>query len=64
MGGKPMVTTTRLEWEVFEDKEAPGQWRVEAIGDDGECYVTAFAGVYAEERARNYLDWLTDAPAQ
>jgi hypothetical protein len=59
-----MVTATKLEWHVFEDKEFSGEWRVEAVGDDGECYITVFAGTYAEDRARTYCEWLTSAPGQ
>lgn len=39
-----------------EDKILKGCWRVEAINmqNDGEIYITIFAGPKAEERAREY----------
>lgn len=43
-----------LAFEAFEDKEEPPDWRVEAIGDDGEVYVTIFTGEDPERRAREY----------
>lgn len=43
-----------MEYEVFEDKEVSGQWRVESFGPEGECYVTIFSGPDAEFRARTY----------
>ncbi len=49
-----IVATKKLEWTVFEDKRLPTNWRVEAFGEDGECYVTIFSGPDAEDRARNY----------
>ena len=47
-----------MQYEVFEDHEAPGAWRVEAFGEGGECYVTVFAGDDAETRARAYAEWV------
>ena len=49
-----------LTYEVFEDREISGQWRVEAIDHDseGECYVTIFAGPDSEQRARVYAEWV------
>lgn len=45
-----------MEYEVFQDKVHPEDWRVEAIDteSEGECYVTIFSGLDAEERAREY----------
>jgi len=47
-----------MQTEVFEDRQVPGQWRVESIDFDseGECYVTIFSGPKAEMRARAYAD--------
>ena len=47
-----------MRYEVFEDHEVPGQWRVEAFGQSGECYMTVFAGDDAEVRARAYANWV------
>lgn len=47
-----------LQLQVFEDREQPGDWRVEYVDDDGGCYVTIFAGPAAEQRARAYFDAL------
>ena len=58
-----MVLMYRLRWRtnamgltytVFEDKVWPDMWRVEAVGGEGECYVTIFSGPNAEQRARDY----------
>lgn len=43
-------------YEVVEDQGEPGVWRAEAIGPDGECYVSVFSGPHAERRARCYAD--------
>ena len=43
--------------EVIEDTRCPGDWRVEAVGADGECYVAIFSGPRAETRAREYARW-------
>jgi hypothetical protein len=40
------------------DKVVPSAWRVEVTNADGSCAVTIFAGFEAEERAREYADWL------
>ena len=37
--------------KVFEDREAPGQWRVEWIGDDGRGELQIFAGPTAPQAA-------------
>ena len=43
---------------VVEDREQPGDWRVEYFDHDGGCYVTIFAGPEAKRRARQYYDAL------
>jgi hypothetical protein len=43
---------------LLEDRNAPGDWRVEWQDDDGGCYVTIFAGPAAEQRARTYYEAL------
>ncbi len=47
--------------QIFRDKENPEDWRVEDNDADGDgaCAVTIFAGYRAEERAREYADWLS-----
>jgi hypothetical protein len=47
-----------LDLSVREDKEAPGDWRVEYFDHDGSCFVTIFAGPHAEARARAYHEAL------
>ena len=37
---------------LLEDRDAPGEWRVEYQDEDGGGYVTIFAGPAAERRAR------------
>jgi hypothetical protein len=48
-----------MRYEVVEDRDHPGDWRVEAIDHDseGECHVAIFAGKDAERRAQEYADW-------
>jgi hypothetical protein len=36
---------------LLEDRDAPGDWRVEYHDDNGACYVTIFCGPAAEQRA-------------
>ena len=40
---------------LSEDREIPGEWRVEYFDDDGADYITIFTGQEAEARARDYL---------
>ena len=44
--------------DVFADRQGLPEWRVEYVDDDGGCYVTIFAGPFAEKRAREYADAL------
>lgn len=44
---------------AIEDKNEPGDFRVEHFGDDGECYVTIFTASDAEKRAKEYAGWLS-----
>ena len=37
-------TPDDLRAKVFEDSEAPGDWRVEKFDEDGGCEVTVFGG--------------------
>ena len=53
-----MLTTIQVVWEVIEDQQHPGAWRVESFGSDGECYVTIFYNEDAKQRARDYADWM------
>ena len=47
---------TTMEWTSFEDKQNPGDWRVEAIDfeNEGAVYLTIFSGPEARERAEEY----------
>jgi hypothetical protein len=40
--------------KVFEDRELPGQWRVEWFGDDGRCELQTFTGPTARREASRY----------
>ena len=40
--------------KVFEDRETPGQWRVEWIGDDGRGELQIFTGPTARRDALRY----------
>jgi hypothetical protein len=39
---------------VFEDREVPGQWRVEKFNGDGGCGVKTFTGPHARKQAIDY----------
>lgn len=45
-------------YEAFQDKLFAENWRVEAIGEDGECYVILFCGPDADKRAIEYAEWM------
>jgi hypothetical protein len=49
-----------MEYEVFEDKRQPHDWRVEAFDDDGGCYVAIFSGPDAKRRAQEYATWKSE----
>ena len=40
--------------KVFEDRETPGQWRVEWFDDDGRCELEIFTGHDARQQALRY----------
>ena len=42
--------------KVFEDRQSPGDWRVEWIDDDGGCEVAIFSGPNARDRAIRHAD--------
>jgi hypothetical protein len=46
-----------MQYEVIEDRKVSGDWRAEAIDDDGRCYVTIFSGPEAKHRAEEYARW-------
>jgi hypothetical protein len=39
---------------VFEDRQTPGQWRVEWFDDDGRCELEIFTGHDARRQALRY----------
>ena len=41
---------------MFEDREWPGEWRVEWVDEDGGVEVAIFSGPNARERALCYAD--------
>ena len=47
---------TVLRHETIEDDIHPGDYRVEAIGDDGEIYTASFLSPDAQIRAQEYVD--------
>lgn len=49
--------------ELFEDRETPGDWRVEQLDPMGEGVVDVaiFSGANAEALARDYFAWKTKA---
>jgi hypothetical protein len=40
--------------KAFEDRETPGQWRVEWFDDDGRCELEIFTGPTARRQALRY----------
>jgi len=48
-------------YEAFEDKQVQGDWRVEAVEEEGEKeipnYITLFSGHDARKRAVEYAEW-------
>jgi hypothetical protein len=53
------MSTANLQYEMVEDRNHPGDYRVEAIDHDGdgEVFVTIFSGPDAQIRAEEYADW-------
>jgi hypothetical protein len=51
-----------MTYEIAQDKEVSGSWRVEAIDYDNEGvgYIAIFAGPSAHERAEEYANWKTE----
>jgi hypothetical protein len=45
-----------MKWEC-EFVSKLGGWVVEAVGSDGEVFVTQFYGPDAEKRAKEYAAW-------
>jgi hypothetical protein len=60
---KLRVSTPR-DLTVFQHHEAPGDWRVEYLEEDGAGYVTIFAGPSAEARARDYFEAMQFCPLE
>ena len=54
---------TKLEYEVVPGRDAPGEWRVEAIDYDneGQVYVAIFSGPGAQERAEEVLPFAVES---
>ncbi len=51
------MSRENLFYESVEDKQTPSDYRVEAIGHDGEVYVAIFSGPDAHSRADDYAEW-------
>jgi hypothetical protein len=52
----PAATMSELA-KVFEDRQSPGDWRVEKFDDDGGAEVNIFGGPNSRQRAIEYADW-------
>jgi hypothetical protein len=50
-------STTSEPAKVFEDRQSPGDWRVEKLDDDEGVEVAIFGGPNARRRAIDYADW-------
>ncbi len=44
----------KIEFTPFADKMVEGDWRVEAINDEGEVYIAIFSGPECERLAHEY----------
>src|ERR1051326_2047627 len=57
-GARDMMTRTSQPGaepaNVFEDRQTPGQWRVEWFDDDGRCELEIFTGRDARRQALRY----------
>jgi hypothetical protein len=52
------MSTIKLEYRVFPDKEIPSEWHVEAINPDtGDIFSAVFGNADAERCAREYAAW-------
>ena len=49
-----MTIPAENEITICADRFGRPEWRVEYQDDEGSCYVTIFAGLDAERRARDY----------
>ena len=47
-----------LSYQAFEDKEVPGEWRVEAVNrQTGEAFIAIFTGPQCQARAAEYASF-------
>jgi hypothetical protein len=51
----PTKVGAKMSYEIVKDKVLQDAWRVEAIGPEGEVYVTVFFEPLAEQRAKEYV---------
>lgn len=51
------MTTPRWHYEASPEPDYPEEWRVEAVGSDGEIYLTRFSGPDSKARAIQYAYW-------
>ena len=49
-------TPDYLRAKVFEDRKAPGDWRIEKFDEDGACELAIFSGPNARDRALRCAD--------
>jgi hypothetical protein len=49
-----------MEYEAFQDRQHPEDWRVETTDEDGGCYVNIFSGPEARRRAEEYAAWKSE----
>ena len=43
-----------MKYELLADRYEADTWRVEAVDDEGRCFVVVFTGPMAEDRAYRY----------
>lgn len=48
-----------MQYEAFVSEEAVNndEWRVEALNEEGECFIAIFSGPQAQARAEEYAAW-------
>jgi len=57
-GAARVLVPSKLKYHVFQDKELPSDWHVEAIdAETGDIYSAVFGNANAEQCAREYAAW-------
>lgn len=55
-----IVEVTAMKYEVLENREESGSWRVQSIDHEGMPLVARFSGPRAHQAATEYVAWKYD----